>query len=161
MITGVRATGWLSFRLVVGVFFGTGMTVTNCRQDGMTAWARERLNILVKMRVRWWAHALSILPGTPSGPAAFLGFTARSTRLTSCPCTASGVVQGPGGGRVGVEQEPDGGGGRAEAGECCTDVSKREKKQFSSSASSTLRSPVVASQPLKFVIPYYQRFLKV
>jgi len=101
----------------VGVFFGTGMTVADFRQGGMTACARERLNILVKMRARWWAHALSTLPGTLSGPIAFLGFTARSTRLTSCCCTVSGVVQGLGGGRVGVEQEPGGGGGRAGAGE--------------------------------------------
>ena len=86
----------------------------------MTAWTRVRLNILVKIRARWWVHSLSTLPGTPSGSAAFLGFSARSTRLTLCSCTVSGVVQGLGGGRVGVEQEPGGGGGRAGAGERCT-----------------------------------------
>ena len=87
----------------------------------MTALSRERLKILVKMmRVSWGAHALSTLPGTPSGPAAFLGFTARSTCLTSCShhSTVSGVVQ-----------EPGDGGSRAEADECCCcDVSKRAEK---------------------------------
>ncbi|TDG99333.1 hypothetical protein EPR50_G00192890 [Perca flavescens] len=63
----------------------------------MTAWARERVKILVKMRVSWWVYTLSTLPGTLSGPAAFLGFTARSTRLTSCSLTVSGVVQEPDG----------------------------------------------------------------
>ncbi|XP_039885795.1 piggyBac transposable element-derived protein 4-like [Simochromis diagramma] len=48
------------------------------------------------MRVSWCAHALSTLPGTPSGPAAFLGFTARSTHLTSCSVTVSEAVQEPG-----------------------------------------------------------------
>lgn len=59
------------------------------RQGGMTAWARERLKILLKMGVSWWVHALSTLLGTPSEPAAFLGFTARSTCLTSCSSTVS------------------------------------------------------------------------
>ena len=71
----------------------------------------------------------------------------------------SGVVQGPGGGRVGVEQELCGGRGRAGAGECCTDVSKQAKKQLSSSASSALRSPFVASQPLKSCMPRPPMFL--
>lgn len=39
---------------------------------------------LVKMRVSWGAHALSTLPGTPSGPAAF---AARNSGLTSCSVT--------------------------------------------------------------------------
>lgn len=46
--------------------FGTGMIVAEFSQYGMTAWARERLSILVKRRVSWWAHDLSTLPGTPS-----------------------------------------------------------------------------------------------
>lgn len=45
----------------------------------------------------WSAHALSTLPGTLSGPAAFLGFIARSARLTSCSLTVSGVELGGGG----------------------------------------------------------------
>ncbi len=92
----------------MGDFFGTGMIVADFRQGGMTALTRERLKILVKMEVSWWAHALSTLPGTPSGPEAFLGFTARSTCLTSCSLTVSVVVQ-----------ELGEGGGRAEADECC------------------------------------------
>lgn len=36
------------------------------RQRGMTAWARERLKILLKMGVSLWGHALSTLLGTPS-----------------------------------------------------------------------------------------------
>jgi len=73
----------------VGDFFGTGIIVADFRLVGMTAWARERLKILHKTCDSWWAHALSTLSGTPSGPAAFLGFTARSTRLISCSSTVS------------------------------------------------------------------------
>ncbi|KAL3970244.1 alcohol-forming fatty acyl-CoA reductase [Sarotherodon galilaeus] len=69
----------------------------NSSRDGMAASSSERLKILVKMRVSWWAHALSTLPRIPSGPAAFLGFTARNTHLTSCSVTVSGAVQEPGG----------------------------------------------------------------
>ena len=77
-------------------FFGTGIIVDDFRHGGMTAWARERLKILVKVGASSEAHPLSTLLGTQSGPAAFLGFTARSTRLTSCSCTVSGVVWEPG-----------------------------------------------------------------
>ena len=118
------------------------MIVVDFRQGGMTAWARERLKILVSMGVSWGAHSLSTVPGTPFALAAFLGFTARSTRLTSCSLTVSVGVLGLGRG-----------GGRAGADVCCCDVSKRAKKQFSSSASDTLRSPVVVvGQPLKLVM---------
>ncbi len=52
-------------------------------------------------------HALSTLPGTLSGQAPFLGFSARSTRLTPCSCTVSGVVQRLGEGGGGLEQMSD------------------------------------------------------
>ena len=125
----------------MGDFFGTGIIVADFRQGGMTAWARERLKILVKVGASWLAHALSTLPGTPSGPAAFLGFTARNTRLTLCSCTVNGMVQ-----------EPGVGGDKAGAGECCWDDPNRAKKLFSSSASDALISAVDALQPLKFVM---------
>lgn len=80
---------------MIADFHGTGMIVADVRQDGMTVWSRERLKILVKMRGSG-GQVLSTLPGTPSGPAALLGFTARSTRLTFP--TINGVVQEPGGG---------------------------------------------------------------
>lgn len=54
----------------------------------------------------------------PSGPVAFLVFTARSTCLTLCSCTLNGVL------RAGSE--------------CCSDFSKRAKKQSSFSAHDTL-----------------------
>lgn len=97
----------------MGDFFGT-RTIDDFRQGGITAWAKERLKILVGVGASWWAHALSPLPGTPSGPEAFFGFTAWSTRLTLCSCTVSGVVQEPGGG--GGDR---GGGGAAGSGEHC------------------------------------------
>lgn len=119
-------------------YFSTGMVLANFRQDGMTAWARARPGILVKMVASWWAYALITLPGTLSGPVAFQRFTASCTRVTSCSPTVSGVVQ-----------ELVGGVGRAGAAECrCCDVSKREKKLFSSSASGAIRSPAVAWLPL-------------
>lgn len=76
----------------MGDFFSTEIFVEDFRQGRMTAWAR--LKILVKVGANWWVRALSTLPGSPSG-AAFLGFTARSTRLTSCSCIVGGVVQEP------------------------------------------------------------------
>ncbi|XP_034031267.1 FUN14 domain-containing protein 1 isoform X2 [Thalassophryne amazonica] len=54
--------------LVMGDFFGTGIMVEVFRQDGMTAWSRERLKILVKVRASWLTHALSTLPGGQDEP---------------------------------------------------------------------------------------------
>ena len=66
------------------LFFGTGMIVDDLRQEGTTPWARDRLNSFVRIGVSWSAQSLSTRPGIPSGPAAFLGFTAFSAHLTSC-----------------------------------------------------------------------------
>lgn len=45
------------------------------RQGGTVVWDKDRLNILVKTPVSWFAQSFSTLPVTPSGPAAFLWFT--------------------------------------------------------------------------------------
>jgi len=75
-------------RLSMAVCFGTGLIVDDLRQDGTTACDRERVKMEVKTCESWSAHALSTFPGTPSRPAAFLGFTtALSTCLTSCCST--------------------------------------------------------------------------
>lgn len=63
----------------MGDFFGTRMIGADFRQGRINVWARNRLKILVKMRVSWWAHALSNSPGTPPWPAAFLGFIPMGT----------------------------------------------------------------------------------
>ena len=89
---GVSATGRKSLRLFVGDFLGTGMMVADFRQAGMVACPSDRLKRTVKTSASWSAHVLSTFPGTPSGPVAFLGLTARSTRLTSTTSTVSGVV---------------------------------------------------------------------
>ena len=80
--TDVRAMGLKLFRLLLADVFGTGMMVADFMQAGMVAWVRERLKILVRISESWSAHALSTFPGTPSGPAAFLGFTDLSAPLT-------------------------------------------------------------------------------
>lgn len=67
----------------MGHFFGTGMIVAVFRQAGITTWARDSLKILQKTPDNSVAHAQKTSPGTPSGPGVFLGFTIRSTRLTS------------------------------------------------------------------------------
>ena len=125
VIIGVSATGRKSLREVVSDFLGTGMMVADFRQAGMLSCSRERLKMLVKTGASWSAHALSTFPGTPFGPVAFLGLTARSTRLTSSTCTVSGVVS------VGV----DCGGGWGGVTKFWAWDSKRAKKLFSSSAS--------------------------
>lgn len=78
----MRTTGRKSFRLLM-VFFGTRMMVEDFRQGGTVACAKDRLNILVKTPVSWTAQSFSTLPVTPSGSAAFLGFTVLSMNLTS------------------------------------------------------------------------------
>ncbi len=54
----------------------------------MVACFSDKLKMSVKTGASWSAHALSTFPGTPSGPVAFLGFTARSTRFTSSATTS-------------------------------------------------------------------------
>ena len=139
VMTGVSAMGRKSLRLVVGDFLGIGMIVADFKQDGITACSRDRLKMSVKTCDSWLAHALSTFPGTPSGPAAFLGLTALSTRLTSCTSRVSGGVL-----------EADGGcsGGWSDVAECCVEDSKRAKKLFSSSANAASESPGVTAQPL-------------
>ena len=97
------------------------------------------MKMSVKTGASWSAHALSTFPGTPSGPVAFLGFTARSTRLTSSTTTVSGVVS-----EVGVGCS----GGWGGVTEILAWDSKRAKKLFNSSASAMSESPGVAAQTL-------------
>lgn len=66
---------------------GSGTIVADFRQGGMMDWESEVLKMLVKTPASWSAHSLRTLPVTPSGPAAFLGFTACRTALTSCSFT--------------------------------------------------------------------------
>ncbi|CAL8349580.1 unnamed protein product [Boreogadus saida] len=66
------------------------MMVEDFRHAGMMACVRERLKIVVKTCESWSAQPLSTFPGIPSGPAAFLGLTPLSTRLTSCTPRVSG-----------------------------------------------------------------------
>ena len=70
MATGVCATGRGSFRQVTLVFLGTGTMVVCLKHVGITDLYRERLNMSVKTLAHWSAHARSIRPGNPSGPAA-------------------------------------------------------------------------------------------
>src|SRR4029434_7115487 len=96
------------------------MIVEDFRQGGIKHWDRDWLNMLVNTPASWSAQSLSTLPVTPSGPAAFLGFTARRTRLTSCACTVRVWLQGSSGSGVVTSG---------------VSTSKRVKKQFSPSAS--------------------------
>lgn len=52
---------------------GTGMIVADFRQAVMVACVRERLKSLVKYQWELVCKALRTFPGTPSGPAVFLG----------------------------------------------------------------------------------------
>lgn len=65
-------------------FLSTGMMTENFRQVRTLACTSDQLKKFVKT-----AHVLSTFPGTPSGPAAFLGFTDPSVHLTSCSCRES------------------------------------------------------------------------
>ena len=117
---GVSATGLKSFRLQREGILGIGIMVDVFRQEGVAAWARDRLKILVNTVESWSAHSFSSFPGTLSGPVAFLGFTDLNTCLMSCSCPVNGKELEAGGDRtsgVGLF------------------ASKRAKKQFSSSAS--------------------------
>uniref|UniRef100_A0A8C7YUY7 Chromodomain helicase DNA binding protein 3 n=1 Tax=Oryzias sinensis TaxID=183150 RepID=A0A8C7YUY7_9TELE len=90
VMTGVSATGWWSVRQAVEEFLGIGMMMDDFRQAGMKACASDRLNIFVKTWESWSAQARRTFPGTPSGPAAFLGFTLLNIRATSCVCAVRG-----------------------------------------------------------------------
>lgn len=74
------------------------MMVADFTQGGMMADVNERLKIFVKTPASWSAQALSTLPDTPSGPAAFLVYTFLSTSLTSCFCRIKWQVPEFGGG---------------------------------------------------------------
>lgn len=56
------------------------MIVADFRGGG----TRDKLKMLVKTGESSLQHVRSTFPGTPSGPAAFLGFTVLKTCLTSC-----------------------------------------------------------------------------
>lgn len=64
-----------------------GQIGADFRHGGMKDWDSDSLKILGKTLASWSAHSLKTLPVTPSGLAAFLGFTALSGDLTSCSCT--------------------------------------------------------------------------
>lgn len=101
-------------------FLGMGTMIEAFRHVGTVACVRERLKILVRIPASWSAHALITAPGIPSGPAAFLGFTALKFFLTSCSWRERGGVLEPGGGSD---------------CRCVVVVSNQAKKLFSSSAS--------------------------
>lgn len=71
---------------VCGGILGYKNDCGSFRQDGTAACVSEWLKTMVKTLESWLAHALSNFPGTPSGPVAFLGFTALSPCLPSCSC---------------------------------------------------------------------------
>ncbi|XP_062300181.1 EF-hand calcium-binding domain-containing protein 6-like [Scomber scombrus] len=108
----VRSVGKL---VGVKAFFGQGTMVEDFRQSGTVDCSRHRLKILVKTPASSSAQSLNTSPGTPSGPAAFLGLTARSVRLTSCSSTVRF--------KLGCGDAVPGG-----------VTSKRAKKRFNSSA---------------------------
>lgn len=54
--------------ILVFEFLGTGL-MAHLRQEGMMGHSRERLKTCVRTAENW--EAVSIQPGTPSGPAAF------------------------------------------------------------------------------------------
>ena len=118
------------------VFLGSGTIVADFRHGGMKDWDSDSLKILVKTPASWSAHSLRTLLVTPSGPAAFPGFTALSVHLTSCSCTV----------RLELLQFS----GRAVAA-LCPFTSKRAKKWFSSSASLASPSVVAVLLDLKWV----------
>ena len=100
----------VELRLAVGVYLGIGMIMADFKQGGMTACSRDRLKMVVNTCDSCSAHALSTFPGTPSGPAAFLGFTAQSIRIVSCTSRVSGGELEAGG---------DWSGGWSDVVECC------------------------------------------
>ena len=105
----------------MAVFLGMGTMIEAFRHVGMVACVRERLKILVRIPASWSAHALITAPGIPSGPAAFLGFTALKffSHLMHLERERDGVLE-PGGGSD---------------CRCVVVVSNRAKRLFSSSAS--------------------------
>ena len=120
MITDVSAIGLQLPRSSETGFLGTGMLVADFRHEGMMAFDREMLKILMKIPASWSAHAWSTLLGAPSGPAASLRLTDLSICLSSCSCS------------VGVWVVKAEGGGDTEAGLL---ILKWAKKLFSCSAS--------------------------
>lgn len=80
-MTGVRPTGWKSFRQWMVVFFGMGMMIEDFRQGGMVGSVRHRLNIFVKS---WSAQFFSTVPETSLVPL--------STHLTSCSSTVADIA---------------------------------------------------------------------
>ncbi|MEQ2215532.1 hypothetical protein XENOCAPTIV_002248, partial [Xenoophorus captivus] len=73
--------------LMMGDFFGTGMIVADFRQRGMTACGREKLQILVKMRVRRCAQAEDLTRYSVWAQQPFWG------PLTGAPALRCGCLQ--------------------------------------------------------------------
>lgn len=63
--------------------FGGGTIKEDFRQSRTVDWYKNWLEILMKTPASWSAQSLNTCPETPSGPAAFLGFTGLKVGLTS------------------------------------------------------------------------------
>ncbi len=85
---GIRATGQKSLRATAPACFGTGTMVAVLKQLGTMAWAKERLQMLVKTSASCSAQALSTQPEMTSGPAALCAFTFTQggTHITGGKC---------------------------------------------------------------------------
>ncbi len=69
-----------------------GTMVDFLKHEGTTDRERERLKMSVKNPASWNAHALSTLPGMPSGPSALRVFTRLKDRVTSTTEMESGLT---------------------------------------------------------------------
>ena len=69
MAIDLSALRRFSFRQVTLAFLGTGTMVVCLKQLCVTGRVRDRLIMSVKPPTSWSAHALSMHPGIPSGPA--------------------------------------------------------------------------------------------
>ncbi len=59
-----------------------GMIVAVFKQAGTVAWCSDQLKMAVNTAASWLAHTVRALPGTPSGPGAFLVLMLHRTHCT-------------------------------------------------------------------------------